>query len=61
MSTAALPPRYRVGERMIEALIQSLPDLEPGEPMVLTGVSWANYERLLVERDRLRPGVRLTL
>jgi Uma2 family endonuclease len=60
MSITALPPRYRVGERMIEALIQSLPDLEPGEPMVLTGVSWPNYERLLVERDRLRPGVRLT-
>lgn len=60
MNTAALPPRFRAGGRMIEALIQSLPDLEPGEPMVLTGVSWAMYERLLVERDRVRPGVRLT-
>lgn len=59
MSTAT-PPRYRAGQRMAEALIEALPDLEPGEPMVLTGVSWAMYERLLVERDRVRPGVRLT-
>jgi Uma2 family endonuclease len=60
VSTATTPPRYRVGERMTEALIQALPDLEPGDPMVLTGVSWAMYERLLAERDRVRPGVRLT-
>jgi Uma2 family endonuclease len=60
MSTATTRPGYRVGERMVQALIASLPDLEPGDPMVLTGVSWAMYQRLLVERDRLRPGVRLT-
>src|SRR5687768_12899137 len=62
MSTATIPARYRTGQRMTEALIEALPDLdlEPGEPIVLTGVSWGMYERLLVERDRLRPGVRLT-
>lgn len=60
MSTAMIAPRYRAGARMAEALIEALPDLEPGEPMVLTGITWAMYERLLVERDRIRPGVRLT-
>ncbi|HEX3150738.1 MAG TPA: Uma2 family endonuclease [Gemmataceae bacterium] len=60
MSTATIPPRIRAGNRMSEALIEALPDLEPGDPMVLTGVTWAMYERLLVERDRIRPGVRLT-
>jgi len=60
MSTATVPPRIRAGIRMAEALIEALPDLEPGEPMILIGVPWAMYERLLVERDRLRPGVKLT-
>ena len=60
MSTAAIPPRVRAGTRLAEALIEALPDLEPGEPMVLVGVPWAMYERLLVERDRIRPGVKLT-
>jgi Uma2 family endonuclease len=60
MNATIIPPRIRVGNRMTEALIESLPDLEPGDPMVLTGITWAMYERLLVERDRIRPGVRLT-
>jgi Uma2 family endonuclease len=60
MSTATIPPRIRAGTRMAEALIEALPDLEPGEPMVLTNIPWAAYERLLVERDRLRSSVKLT-
>jgi Uma2 family endonuclease len=60
MSTATIAPGHRAGDRMAEALIEALPDLESNEPMVLTGVSWAMYERLLVERDRIRPGVKLT-
>lgn len=60
MSTATTPPNYPGWTPTFEGLIERLPKLEPGEPMVLTGVSWATYERLLAERDRVRPGVKLT-
>jgi Uma2 family endonuclease len=60
MSSATIPPVYRAWSPTHEAIIEDLPDLKPGEPMVLTGVPWAAYERLLVDRDRLHPGVRLT-
>jgi Uma2 family endonuclease len=60
MSTATTPPNYPGQVPTLEGLIERLPNLEPGEPMMLTGVSWATYERLLAERDRVRPGVKLT-
>jgi Uma2 family endonuclease len=60
MSTVAGPPRIRAGERLAETVIETLPELEVSEPLVLVGISWATYERLLEERDRVRPGVRLT-
>ena len=49
----------RGGQQMAEALVDALPELEIEQPIVLNGVAWETYERLLVERDHTRPGVRL--
>jgi Uma2 family endonuclease len=60
MATTLLRPRARAGTALVDGLIAALPDLEPGDVHLFEGVPWAAYERLLVERDRLRPSVRLT-
>jgi len=59
MIATANPARMRGGQQMAEALVDALPELEIEEPIVLTGVSWETYGRLLVERDRSRKEVRL--
>lgn len=60
MSAVTIAPRERAGKRFAETLLETLPDLELNEPMVLHGVPWDMYERLLVERDSVRKDVRLT-
>lgn len=60
MSAGTLAPRERAGIRFAETLLETLPDLELSEPMVLHAVPWDMYERLLVERDNVRKDVRLT-
>jgi len=59
MIATANPVRMRGGQQIAEALVDALSELEIEQPIVLNGVAWETYERLLVERDRTRPGVRL--
>ena len=59
MIATATPVRMRGGQQIAEALVDALPELEIEEPIVLNGVAWETYERLLLERDRTRKGVRL--
>jgi Uma2 family endonuclease len=53
-------PRVPVADRLTAALIEVLPDLWPGEPMMLSGLRWSHYRRVVEARDRVRRGARVT-
>src|SRR5437763_6527598 len=53
-------PRMPVADRLTAALIEVLPDLWPGDPMLLSGLRWSHYRRVVEARDRVRRGARVT-
>jgi Uma2 family endonuclease len=49
-----------VADNFTTALIESLPDAEPGFSVVLRNLNWGHYRRILEARDRYRRGARIT-
>jgi len=54
------PPLVAQPKSVIEAAVALLPVMQPGQRILLDGISWADYVWFDLQRDELRPHAKLT-